>query len=214
MTPADFAALHPRLFHLLPAEAWTSFQRHGLLSAAALCDLYGVPPERRAALLEEDRGKGHFALLSASGLPDVSLRDQLLPDGLLLRCLTGGYAGRPGAWRGLLNGMVFLWADRRRAAKLHGASRARPQLLLEFDTARLLAPHMAAAMTSPLNSGAPFAMKPTPRGDGTFLPLAAGPRADGRPVVEVVVPHAIPGAAAALLEARPAGPAEDRKTSR
>lgn len=107
MTPADFAALHPRLFHLLPAEAWTSFQRHGLL-----------------------------------------------------------------------------------------------------------APHMAAAMTSPLNSGAPFAMKPTPRGDGTFLPLAAGPRADGRPVVEVVVPHAIPGAAAALLEARPAGPAEDRKTSR
>jgi hypothetical protein len=33
-------------------------------------------------------------------------------------------------------------------------------------------------------------------------------------VVEVVVPYAIREAAAALLEARPAGPGEDRKTSR
>ncbi len=197
-----FAARHPRLFHLLPAEAWTSFQHHGLLSAAALCQLYGVAPERRTALLEEDRGKGNFVPLSAPGLPDITLRDQLLPDGLLGRCLTGGFAGRPRAWRALLNGMVFLWADPRRAAKLHGASRARPQMLLEFDAARLLAPHAAAAMTSPLNSGAPFAMKPTPRGDGTFLPLADWPRADGRRVVEVVVPRAIPAAPAALLDAR------------
>ncbi len=203
-----FAARYPRLFHLLPAEAWGSFQKHGLLSAAALCDLYGVAPARRAALLEQDRGKGHFAPLSAPGLPDISLRDQLLPDGLLLRCLTGGYADRPAAWRALLNGMVFLWADPRRAAKLHGASRARPQILLEFDAAALLAPHAAAAMSSPLNSGAPFAMKPTPRGDETFRPLGEWPRADGRPVVEVVVPHAVPAAPAALLDARPIEPAQ------
>jgi hypothetical protein len=82
-------AQHPWLFRLLPAEASDSFRRHGLLSAAAMCDLYGVPPERGAALLQADRGKGHFAPLPAPGLPDVPLRDQLLPDGLRRR------SGRP-----------------------------------------------------------------------------------------------------------------------
>jgi hypothetical protein len=206
--PPGFAEKHPRLFHLLPAASWASFQRHGLLSAQALCDLYGVPPAQRAALLEEDRGKGNFTVLSAPGLPDVTLRDQLLPDALLLRCLTGSFANRPRAWRALLNGHVFLWADARRARALHGASLAQSQMLLEFDTARLLEPWAGVARTSAINSGAPFAMKPAPRGDGTFLPLADFPRPDGRPVVEVVVPHALPDAPGALLNARPIGQAQ------
>jgi hypothetical protein len=63
-------------------------------------------------------------------------------------------------------------------------------------------------MTTPLNSGAPFGGNPAPRGDGTFLPLAAWPRPDGKRVVEVVVPHAIPDAAAALLQAGPTAPAQ------
>lgn len=208
MLPEGFAARHPRLFHLLPAGSWGSFERHGLLSSRALCELYGVTPERRVALLEEDRGKGNFTLLSAPGLPDVTLRDQLLPDHVLRRCLTGAYAGQPRAWRALLNGFTFLWADVRRVAKLHAASDRQPQILLEFDTARLLGPWANAAMTTALNSGAPFGGNPTPRGDGTFLPLAAWPRPDGKPVVEVVVPHAIPDAAAALLDARPIQPAQ------
>jgi hypothetical protein len=134
MPPGGFAARHPRLFHLLPAASWESFRRHGLLSSRALCELYGVPPDRRVALLEEDRGKGNFAVLSAPGLPDVMLRDQLLPDHVLRRCLTGAYAGQPRAWRALLNGFVFLWAEPGRVAKLHAASTSQPQILLEFDT--------------------------------------------------------------------------------
>jgi len=206
--PEGFTAKHPKLFHLLPAGSWESFQRHGLLSSRALCELYGVPAERRVALLEEDRGKSNFTVLSAPGLPDVTLRDQLLPDPLLHRCLTGAYEGQPRAWRALLNGFVFLWAEPKRVAKLHAASTAQPQILLEFDTARLLGPWANAAMTTPLNSGAPFGGNPAKRGDGTFLPLAAWPRLDGKPVVEVVVPHAIPDAAAALLDARPIGSAQ------
>jgi hypothetical protein len=201
--PPGFAAKHPRLFHLLPAASRASFERHGLLSARALCDLYGVPAAHRAALLEQDRGKGNFTGLSAPGLPDVTLRDQLLPDALLLRCLTGAYAGQPRAWRALLNGYVFLWADERRARALHRASLGQPQLLLEFDTVRLLGPWAREALTSAINSGAPFTMKPSPRGDGTFLPLAAFPRPDGKRVVEVVVLGSVRDAPAALLQARP-----------
>ncbi|MBC9207671.1 hypothetical protein IBL26_12575 [Roseomonas aerophila] len=208
MDLSQFTIRHPRLFHLLPAASWDSFQKHGLLSARALCDLYAVPAAERVALLEEDRGKGNFAVLAAPGLPAITLRDQLLPDHVLRRCLTGSYEGQPRAWRALLNGYTFLWADPRRVQRLHAASLAQPQVLLEFDTARLLASWANAAMTTPLNSGAPFGGNPAARGEGTFQPLAAYPRPDGKPVVEVVVPYAIPDAPVALVASRPIEPAQ------
>jgi hypothetical protein len=72
-----------------------------------------------------------------------------------------------------------------------------------LDTARLLGAWAGKARASAINSGAPFAMKTSSRGEDTFLPLAAFPRPDGTRVVEVVVPGAIPDAPPALLQARP-----------
>jgi len=189
-----------RLFHLLPEAALPSFEAGGLLSAEALCDRYGIAEPRRTALLEQDRGKGNFERLSAPGLPDACLRDQVLPDPLLKRCLTGSYNERPAAWRRLLNGFVFFWAAKKRAKGLRDASTARRQVLLVFDRGILEGLYGNRMMTSPINTGAPFGGNPSPRGDGTFLPLLPRPRPDGRKVVEVVIPYAAPRAREALID--------------
>ena len=190
----------PTLFHMAEAGAWPSIRRHGLLSASALLDLYGVAGADRIAL-EAERRPERFAL-RAAGLEGVMIRDQKpMDDAGLARCLVGGMI--PADWYRLLNGKVFFWLTRARLLRLMRARpyRGLPPDVLELDTAALVSAWRAAITLSPINSGAtrPFGV---PRGADTFLPITAYPygawrarRPRGERVVELVVERGVPDAA-------------------
>lgn len=192
-----FCARYPRLFHVTDPGALDGIRAHGLLSAEALVDLYAVPAAEREELLTHDRGRGHFHPLARQGLPGAVLRDQWMPDERLLTCLTGRFAGRPGAWRRLVNGHVFFWLSDSKAAQMAGLNRNRRQIVLRFDSAALLARHHDAAFTTPINAG--FALSlygrpPARRDESTFRPLSGFPHRDRRPPRELAIRGGVPDA--------------------
>lgn len=185
----ELVALNPTLFHMAEPDSWPSIRRHGLLSTAALVARFGG-------------GSAQGGARRAEGVvlaPGVTLRDQKpMDDAGLRRCLRDGLV--PADWYRLIDARVFFWLTRARLHRLHGAVpyRGRPHLVLELDTAALVARHRATIELSPINSGAtrPF---PAPRGRATFLPIDAYPYAEhrarrgrGHAVVELTVPGAVP----------------------
>ncbi len=206
MTPTDLAARHPLLYHVTSPGAWPSIARLGLLPASGLLDMFEVEPERRAALTTRRRPAEvsiehprHGAATLSDNLP--------LSERALAACLDDGLA--PPDWLRLLNARVFFWADRDGLARLLGArvNRARPRLILAFDTLGLAAAHAARVEISPINSGATI-RKPARRGASTFTPLLAMPypawrrRRGGRDrILEVVVRGPVPDAARHLVDA-------------
>ncbi|WP_426954881.1 DUF7002 family protein [Muricoccus radiodurans] len=192
---ARFAARHPRLFHVTDPDALPGIERDGLLSAAALVDLYGVPEPDRPALLDDNRGRGVFTRLTRPGLPGATLRDQWMPDAPLTACLRGAYTGRPAAWRRLINSHVFFWVDEAQAHRLARVNRARAQIVLAFDTAGLLAAHADRAVTAPINTGIAaglYGRPGTPRDETTFRPLTEYPRPDRKPAKELAIRDGVP----------------------
>jgi hypothetical protein len=174
------------------AGAWPSIREHGLLSAAALVERYGAAP----ALVSGRRATA--AELTAPGRGRAVLRDNgVLHDAQLARCLEG--MDVPAFYR-MLNARVYLWPTRKRVAGLLGARayRDRPHLVLELDTAALLARHGPAVRLSPINMGATL-INPPRRGPHTARRLADWPRE--RVVAEVSVEHAVPDAAELVLAA-------------
>lgn len=211
MTPEDLAARHPRLFHVTRPEAWPSIERHGLLPPTALAAMAGLEGAAREALLRARRG-GDVTLAETPDGP-LTLTDQLpLSEAALERCLTGGMA--PADWIAALNERVFLWADEARVEGLLNAraNRARPRLVLTFDTLSLVAAYAPRVALSPINSGSTI-RRPAPRGPETFTPLGAmgyeeWRRRRGRldRVVEVTVVGGVPDAARHLLSRRIVSP--------
>ena len=202
MTEAEFVAAYPRLWHMAEDGSWPAIQAQGLLSTAALLDLYGVAGAERDALLRRRRPES--VVLARPGLPGATVRDQKpLSDAALARCLDPGLA--PAEWYGVLNGMVFFWPSRRRLLRLVGAYPHRPQTIITLRTASLVAAHRDAVLLSPINSGSTI-IKPQPRGRGTFLPMADYPldawrrrRGPADAVAELVVRHAVPDVAAHVV---------------
>lgn len=178
----------PLLFHMSADGAWPGIERHGLLSASALLDLYGVTGEARDML--KSRRRCASAILRREGMPPATLRDQIpLSDGGLMRCLAPGTT--PNDWYRLLNGMVFFWPSRKRLETLLWARSYRDaaHTVLTVDTASLVAAHGDRVRISPINSGF-SARNPAPRGPDLFLPLT-NPKALTR-ITEVVVIGGIP----------------------
>jgi len=85
-------------------------------------------------------------------LPDGSvLRDNKpLPLAALERCLVGM---SPPEWFTLLNSKVFFWFDLERLERQRRACGTQPQVVLVFETAKLLARHETAAAVTPINTG-------------------------------------------------------------
>lgn len=192
MTPDELdelVALNPTSFHMADADSFPSIRAHGLLSTAALLERFGGAASHGGARRAE----------SVVLAPGVVLRDQKpMDDAGLRRCLIDGLV--PADWYSLINARVFFWLTRARLHTLHSAVpyRGWPHLVLELDTAALVARHRATIELSPINSGStrPF---PAPRGRATFLPIDAYPYADWRKrrgrrgaVVELTVPGAVP----------------------
>ena len=183
-TPAEFAAVRPRLFHMAEPDAWESIRRHGLLSTSSALDLHGVRGPEREAL--EARRRPATVRLEHPVHGRLALRDQHpLNERALERCLTGGL--RPADWHALLNARAFLWADEARLRRMLRTYRAAPNLVLTIDAAAFLQAHAARIEATRINTGAPFPMKPAPRGRESFVPLADLPVREIPRVVEVTV---------------------------
>lgn len=194
--PADLARRFPVLFHMAEAGSWPSIRKHGLLSTAALVDLFEIQGEHRRALVSSHRPE--CVPISHERLGTALLRDQKpMDDRGLRRCLRDGLT--PRQWYEILNDKVFFWVTRERLERLLAARayRDRRQTILEVRTSALVDRHGASVLLSPMNSGCtkPF---PHPRGTDTFRPLAEYPfderaRKNRRePIVEVTVTRGVP----------------------
>ena len=197
MTEGDFVASFPRLWHMAEDGSWPSIREHGLLSALALLDLYGVEGAAREEILSVRRPSS--VRLERDGMPGAVIRDQKpMTDAALLKCLQGGLVPRD--WYRFLNSKTFLWVERERLMRLLGARayRGKPHVVIEVDSASLLAAHGDRVSLCPINSGATLWV-PQPRGPSSFLPLADHAfdpalrgSSRGRPPVKFVVDYSVP----------------------
>ncbi len=191
MTPDELATRHPVLYHMAEPGSWPSIRRHGLLSATALLDLFGVGRQDRAALGCARRPSR--VVLRHPALGTAVLRDQKpLSDAALRSCLVDM---EPHEWYALLNRKVFFYPTRARLARLLGARsyRAGEHTVLTLDTAALLARHVARTTVASINTGSTV-RRAVARGPDTFQPLASYPADEWRQrrLAEVAVEHSVP----------------------
>ncbi|MEU4620313.1 hypothetical protein AB0G04_10100 [Actinoplanes sp. NPDC023801] len=180
MTAMDVEELvvrHPRVFHTMPATAWPSVQRHGLLSTRRLIDLFGLGAAERERLLSEPRKQS--TVLHAPDLPPAVIRDQkpmkfiaekIEPGSSLAEYLTA------------INSRVFFWARRERLDRLRQAKEYRTdgQVVLHVDTRALVERHGRRIALCRLNSGAVTQKNHPMRGHRSWLPIADYPYEDYR----------------------------------
>lgn len=188
---------YPRLFHVCEESNLPGIQRHGLLSTAALCDLFELPQDAREAILLRHRPESVEISHPVHGA--AVIRDQKpMDDNGLRRALQDGL--HPLDWYALLNQHVFFWLDRERVERLLSARayRGKRFALLTVKTQDLLDRHADRTVLSPLNTGATKPM-PHPRGKDCFLPLSEYPfeawlkkRNSRQAVVELAVRYSVP----------------------
>lgn len=194
--------LYPRLFHMAADGAWPSIEERGLLSTTALVDLYDPPPPVRAQILNGVRRTS--VALQREGLPDALVRDQR-PLKFIDQCLLPGVTLQE--YLDALNGRVFFWVSPERLSRLMGATAYKkyPQIVLEVDTATLLAAHPHVEL-APYNTGSVHVPNMPARGPQTFVRLESYPyeqmakrRGRSDAVVELTVPYASPNVADAVI---------------
>ena len=170
-------------------DSWPSIHRHGLLSTAALLDLFEADAEKRAAA----RRHRHAAIrLEHPAHGAAVIRDQRTMSETVLRsCLDPPLT--PAAWYTVLNRRVFFWLSPDRLETLLRARpyRGRAHLVVEVDTAALVTAYRTSITLSPINSGAPFALGPKRRGPSTFQAIETYDAARGWPV-ELTVDRGVP----------------------
>jgi hypothetical protein len=153
--------LPPHVYHLAEAANWPSIRRGGLLSTKTLLDLAGVRGDERDRIERQQRPI-HTELPNG-----VHVRDQKpMPAEGLKKCLVGM---APSEWYALVNSKVFFWLDVDRLNRQRGACAARPQVVQEVDTERLLTRHAERIALSPINTGN-ARRSPAKRGRCTFVP--------------------------------------------
>jgi len=205
MLPAELVETYPRIFHMAEASAWEGITRHGLLSTAALVDLFETPEPRRRSLLSERRPDMTALRHDIHG--SALIRDNgPLYEKKLAACLTD--MSVPDFLR-LINSKVFFWPSERRLQTLFGARayRDRPHLILTVDTASLLAAHKDRVTLSPINSGATVHNAPS-RGSATFTPIEEydfeywrTKRSRPTAMAEICVDHSVPDITSHLVQA-------------
>jgi hypothetical protein len=191
-----FVARYPLVWHMAEAGSWPSIRDRGLLSTAALLDLFEVTGDQRERLESARRSKAETITHPEHGR--AVIRDNIpLLEKVLQRTLVGM---TPREWYETLNGRVFFWVSKERLERLRTASAyaGRTHDILTVDTAALLADHVEEVTLSPMNSGATHPGATYTRGVGTFAALAEYPWEDRlkankkEPVVELAVRYAVP----------------------
>jgi hypothetical protein len=171
------AARHPVVWHAIEAEGLDGARRHGLLPA---CEL-----RRRAGLPASHANREDFEVLTLADGTVAVLRFQQMPDARLAPTLSGQFAGRPEAWRALIDAQVYFWVDQdrclrflRRAAQARAASRTTPSdapaAVLALDTAALLHHAGELAHVSFFNTGSTVlgGGRTRRRNESAFLPAS------------------------------------------
>jgi len=110
--PEDLVQCCPRLYHMAWEGSWPSIQRHGLLSTAALLDLFEIHGDERETLEAVHRPEPVRVSDRVRGT--ATIRDQKpMSEAGLRRCLEDGL--RPtDLVSALLNHRVFFWATAER----------------------------------------------------------------------------------------------------
>lgn len=177
--------------------SWQSIREHGLLSTTALLDLFEINGVLREQIESERRPESVEVVHPEHGR--AVIRDNMpMRDSALLKCLEDC---TPREWYELLNRRVFFWTERERLLRLLGAKayRAKRQLVITIDTAKLLACHAPRVTLSPINGGSTL-MRPAARGFGTFQPIKEFPfgewrmrgRVPTKVIVELAVDYSVP----------------------
>lgn len=190
ISPDEFVARFPLIWHMAEDGTWASIQRFGLRSTSSLLDLYEITGTKREHI--ESCHRPSSVLLRAKGLPEAVIRDQApINEAVLASVLDDGLT--PADWYRILNSRVFFWVTESRLERLLEARlyRARPHTVVAVDSRRLLERNLDRVTLSPINSGNTM-MVAMRRGLQTFLPLHQYPfqerRGQGKvPVVELAV---------------------------
>lgn len=195
ITLTRIAEIHPVLYHMAEKGIWPSLEKHGLLSTAALLDLFCISGTKRIEIEETRRPQGIEILHPKYGR--AFIRDQKpMHDSKLASCL--GDKLTPRDWFKTLNSKVFFWLTEDRLHTLMKAYSGRSHLILEIDTAALLKKHGDKVFLTPLNTGSTSPMA-HPRGLNSFLspdkyPLEENKRKKGgltKAIVELTVEHSV-----------------------
>ncbi|WFE26630.1 hypothetical protein O7623_25560 [Solwaraspora sp. WMMD791] len=196
MDAKELIARHPQVFHTMSAAAWSSVQRHGLLSTQRLIELFGLDADERDRLLNAPRRQS--TVLRAPGLPPAVIRDQKPMKFLAEKIDPGSSLAE---YLAAINSRVFFWATPQRLDRLRQAKeyRAEKQIVLHVDTRALVERHGPRIELCRLNSGAVTQKNHPVRGHRSWLPIADYPydeyrRRHGRDgaLVEVTVLDAVP----------------------
>ena len=156
---------HPLLYHMAEAGAWDNIQQHGLLSTAALLELFNIKEPQRSAIGSEYRRKREVIRHHDHGC--ATIRDQTpMPPGKLDLALTDMNHSE---WYQLLNGKVFFWSTESRLISFLQARshRDRPHDVLTVCTRSLVEQHATVITLSHINSGT-VRMPTHRRGSDTF----------------------------------------------
>jgi hypothetical protein len=162
----QIAQYYPKLYHMAEENTWDSIRKNGLLSTAALLNLYEVNGTNRFSIESEHRPEA--ITINHKTYGSAVIRDQKpMREAALEKCLTGL---NPRVWYEILNSKVFFWLTEERLLNLLSAKeyKDRTHCVLIVDTAQLLERYADHVKLSPMNSGSTL-YKPQPRGIDTFL---------------------------------------------
>jgi len=197
MTAAEFITRHPVLYHRTPVVNAAGIARHGLLSVSALLKLYDVSA-KMAVAIELHRAKVGIVVPPPTEYPDwppILIGDQHQINPPQMAAALDGVT--PEDWRAELNARVFFWPTLERLAVHQKTYAARPSILFEIDTAKLLAHHGDRLRVARINTGF-FRRKPAKRGRDTYQRLEDFKHDAKNRIAEVSVLDGVPDLAACL----------------
>ena len=190
-------ATFPNISHMAELDSWSGIQRHGLLSASALLDLFETPAEERRAV-ELERRRDKVRLCHAVHGEAVIRDNKPMDDSGLLRALRDM---SPTEWYRTLNNKAFFWLTEARLRTLLRARayRDRKHCVLTIKTREFVRDYHDRIWLSPINSGATKPM-PAPRGSDTFRRISdyrfedrlRVTRSRKKSVAELAVDHSVP----------------------
>lgn len=186
MDTRDFVRNRPRLFHAALGANLLLIRKHGLLSTSALLDLADHSHQGRRRSLESGRRNEVSELLLEDGSTAYLRDNKTICDKQLHRLLP---TGTPiSAWYEELNRRVFFWVTDDDATRFLGHYRDYSQVLLIFDSGRLLELLGSRVTVTTFNTGVTF--NNVPRGPNSFLRIEDAARASD--IRELTVERSVP----------------------
>ncbi len=186
-----FIDKYPALYHMAEARSWDSIRKHGLLSVAALLDLFGVGGVKHHELYSMWRGKNSH-VLRHSAIGSSIVRDQHpIPPERLKRVLSDGLTPRD--WYEQLNRRCFFWVDECRLSKMMGFYKGDSHDVIVVDTKKLVERHLKRITVSHINSSTVRSGQHL-RGNNTFQEIESFPLfgKEKKDVAELTVEGSVP----------------------